>query len=208
MNPKKNIEIRHPRIEEMENVANIMLHSFEDKFSHIFRDNTKLGEKLFRMLFSSIPEAELSRFIIAVRGNEILGMEEIYTRTSIPSTLECLVIFYNLFRIFGLVKSIKKFVSIYLMLIEIVKKDNLFIAVIAVHPDARGQGIGTKLINAAEKLAIKQNLKYLSLEVIFRNLRARKLYQNLGFKIISNMKSSLLLYFLGFNGASHMRKKL
>jgi ribosomal protein S18 acetylase RimI-like enzyme len=94
------------------------------------------------------------------------------------------------------------------MLIEIVKKNNLYIAVIAVHPDARGQGVGTKLLDAAEKLALRQNLKYMSLDVIFRNFRARKLYKNLGFEIISNMKSSLLLYFIGINGASHMRKKL
>ncbi|MFO7724540.1 MAG: GNAT family N-acetyltransferase [Oceanipulchritudo sp.] len=53
---------------------------------------------------------------------------------------------------------------------------------VAVHPDFRGNGIGTALFKEAEVVARKRGCCKLTLEVLEGNEGARKLYQRLGFR--------------------------
>lgn len=48
--------------------------------------------------------------------------------------------------------------------------------------DARGQGAGKALMNAAKELAISTNAKGLALETANDNLTAQKLYESLGYE--------------------------
>ena len=51
-----------------------------------------------------------------------------------------------------------------------------------VHPDRRGTGIGTKLIEAAERRLRKLRYDQVALAVEVTNLRAARLYERLGYK--------------------------
>ncbi|MDA1054591.1 MAG: GNAT family N-acetyltransferase [Planctomycetota bacterium] len=52
---------------------------------------------------------------------------------------------------------------------------------LAVHRDFRGQGIGTRLLDAAEQEAIRLGCCKLTLEVQQENTKARRLYERVGF---------------------------
>ena len=52
---------------------------------------------------------------------------------------------------------------------------------LAVHRDFRGQGIGTRLLDAAEQEAIRLGCCRLTLEVQHENVNARRLYERVGF---------------------------
>lgn len=51
-----------------------------------------------------------------------------------------------------------------------------------VHPDYRGQGIGTKLLHSMFIMARRQGIKRLEITSYEHNIRARKLFQSLGFR--------------------------
>lgn len=209
MKAKNPITIRNPNLDEMGDVANILVKSFNDKISFIFPENLNLGEEIFKELMTKyMRKKDLLRFFVAVHEKEILGTLEINTKTKIPSLFEELLIFFIITKNFGFLRSIKKFVSLMLMIMEFVKKRELHITFVAVKPEARSQNIGRQLIYAAERLAVKLNCKYLALDVVYRNHRAQKLYKKLGFKEILRMESSFFLYFMGINGAIRMRKDL
>ena len=62
-------------------------------------------------------------------------------------------------------------------------KDFVHITNVAVHPDFRKKGIGTRLMNYIIDLAKGRKVKKVVLEVRISNGIAQKLYKNLGFRI-------------------------
>lgn len=63
-----------------------------------------------------------------------------------------------------------------------IKDDVLRIDSIAVGEDFRGRGVGSMLIDEVLKFAKKKKFKEVILEVVDTNPRAKKLYENIGFK--------------------------
>lgn len=61
---------------------------------------------------------------------------------------------------------------------------SLFIAELCCLPEARGQGLGSSLINHAKQKAITMNLPRVSLRVFGANVGAVKLYKREGFSIV------------------------
>ena len=59
--------------------------------------------------------------------------------------------------------------------------DELYIDGIAVTEQLRGNGIGSRLLNLAEKFASNRGIRKISLEIIDTNNRAKALYERLGF---------------------------
>ena len=53
---------------------------------------------------------------------------------------------------------------------------------VAVHPEARGNGYGEKIVEHMMRQAVELGVVFLSLEVRESNLAAQKLYKKLGFK--------------------------
>ncbi|MBX5317493.1 GNAT family N-acetyltransferase, partial [Staphylococcus caprae] len=62
-------------------------------------------------------------------------------------------------------------------------------------PEARGKGVGTRLLNFAEKKAQKEGFNKLSLTVVKDNDKALNLYKKFGFSIVGEInKSPFYLY--------------
>ncbi|MFC2079227.1 GNAT family N-acetyltransferase [Candidatus Bipolaricaulota bacterium] len=60
-------------------------------------------------------------------------------------------------------------------------KDSLHLDTLAVHPDVRGRGIGTQLIDAVLARAQTEGKRFVTLEVEDINPRVKRLYERLGF---------------------------
>ena len=86
--------------------------------------------------------------------------------------------------------------------------DRFLIDGICVAPEARGQGLGTALIEAVAAWATAQSFHELRLDVIDTNLRARALYERLGFRITRTESLGPLRYLFGFKTAVTMVRPL
>ncbi len=61
--------------------------------------------------------------------------------------------------------------------------EDFYLACVAVDEKARGQGIGTFILESAVEMARKMNKKKAILNVDFENIGARRLYERFGFEI-------------------------
>jgi len=79
---------------------------------------------------------------------------------------------------------------------------------LAVRPEARGQGIGTALIEALCVEAEARGFGAIRLDVIEENLRARALYERLGFTVTARRAGRLTRALFDFGGYCVMVRKL
>lgn len=82
--------------------------------------------------------------------------------------------------------------------------DEFFINTLAVSPAFQGQGIESQLLSHAEHKARSQHYHKCSLGVARSNLRARHLYENLGYRVVETIRCDLP----GYAGYHHMVKVL
>ncbi len=73
---------------------------------------------------------------------------------------------------------------------------------------ARGQGVGTALLQAIVEKAAEDGLDRVRLDVIDRNVRARSLYERMGFTAVSETRTGLLKHIFGFSSATRMEKAI
>jgi len=81
--------------------------------------------------------------------------------------------------------------------------DGLFVA-----PEARGQGVGTALLDAVADEARRRGYTEVRLDVVDTNPRAKALYQQQGFKEIKTDKIGVLRFLFGFRSATTMVKQV
>lgn len=84
----------------------------------------------------------------------------------------------------------------------------LHIDAIVVSGEARGLGIGTRLLEAVFLEARNRNLGSAGLEVVDTNPKARKLYERLGFRVVREERFGILTRRAGFAGVMTMEKPL
>ncbi|MEA2025089.1 MAG: GNAT family N-acetyltransferase [Chloroflexota bacterium] len=82
--------------------------------------------------------------------------------------------------------------------------DELYIDGVAVAPEARGLGIGTKLLDEALVIARESNMRWLRLDVIDTNPRAQALYERLGYKVTKVQSFRYMERIIGFGGMVSM----
>jgi ribosomal protein S18 acetylase RimI-like enzyme len=79
---------------------------------------------------------------------------------------------------------------------------------LAVCRDARGQGIGTALVETLCRYSQSQGYSALCLEVVEENLRARALYHRLGFVETGQRNSAFTRFAFNFHRVHEMRRAL
>ncbi len=85
-----------------------------------------------------------------------------------------------------------------------VDNDRFLIDGLAVERDWRGQGLGTRLIEALAAEARARGYSRLRLDVADHNLRARALYERLGFDAVAHHRLRLLGLVFGISGSTAM----
>jgi ribosomal protein S18 acetylase RimI-like enzyme len=85
----------------------------------------------------------------------------------------------QLFRVMGW--GVLRVSAVGIILYRRPKDDALHLDTLAVHPDMRGTGIGTRLIDAVVSLAAMEDKGLVTLDVEDINSRAKTLYERLGF---------------------------
>lgn len=90
-----------------------------------------------------------------------------------------------------------------------VNKGHLYIEMVAVDYDQRSKGIGTKLLEYSESMAVDNpQVRYLSLHVVEKNLEAKKLYERYGFRKIRSQWNSVVKGLGGIKKVYFMVKKV
>ena len=79
---------------------------------------------------------------------------------------------------------------------------------IAVRSDARGMGVGKRLLEETRQYAEIHDFNRVRLDVIDTNPRARKLYERFGFKAVKTERFPQLKRFLGFGGVTTMELRV
>jgi len=79
---------------------------------------------------------------------------------------------------------------------------------IAVHSEARGKGIGSRLLEEIENYAKEHGFDRVRLDVIDINPKAKKLYERKGFKAVKTEHFPYLRWLLGFAGSTTMELNL
>ncbi len=88
------------------------------------------------------------------------------------------------------------------------KSGELVMDGIAVLPEYRGHGIGTKLLTGIVSHASDHGYKTTRLDVIDSNPKARALYERFGFKVIREETYPFLKPVLGFGGSATMEYRI
>ncbi len=156
--------------------AELFLEALSEKFIPILGKKDK-AKKLIEL------SIEPGNCFYAEEDGKLLGLLAFQTKEGSflnPSLKE-------LIQLYGIYKAIFKAIGLS-MLQHKTKNKELYIEAIAVTEFARGKGIGTKLIEALTEFAHNQGYKYLTLQVIDTNPRAKELYEKLGFSVIKNSK--------------------
>ncbi|WP_343080769.1 GNAT family N-acetyltransferase [Ostreiculturibacter nitratireducens] len=78
---------------------------------------------------------------------------------------------------------------------------------IAVRAEARGHGVGTALVGALCREAQARGYGEIRLDVVAENIRARSLYERLGFVTVRTERSRLMAALFGFSDAVTMVRK-
>lgn len=89
-----------------------------------------------------------------------------------------------------------------------VDNERFLIDGLCVAPDVRGQGVGTALIEALVQSPAARGYREMRLDVIDTNLRARALYERLGFRTLRIARLGPLRHLFGFDAAVTMVRPL
>jgi ribosomal protein S18 acetylase RimI-like enzyme len=137
-----------------------LIQLFCDTFPEIIMPVFGSIERCARLLERSLVS---DRILTAILGDRLIGFAGLHYSNQ--------EMHWGIFRV----------VAMGIILFKRPKPDVLHLDTLAVHPDARGQGIGTQLIQAVEALAQSEGKGRVTLEVEDINPRARRLYEQLGF---------------------------
>ena len=160
-----------PQIHDVNKIATL-------KYNVDFRTYDKLFDSKEKAIAALGKNLKKDECIMVIYDNKnIVGMLIAYTHDKQPKT---------------------HFNSLKLLIVSIwdhfvicdIKKDDLYIAELAIDESQRSKGYGTKVIKDVIDFAQKNGYKRVILDADFRNPKAKALYEILGFKVY-NKKSFL-----------------
>lgn len=185
---------------DVQKAARLFDQAFSGKFRYAIRNDS-----LRIKFWSEIINCE--QIVAAYIHDELVGMGLI-TFDGRPGFLKSAK--KSFFEILGYRQGLKS--GLYFILFSKLDKKiifpNAYLEAISVSQKYRGLGIGNNLISEVSKIAKEQGNTSLLLQVVFENHQAQKLYERIGFKVVSVTKTPILKIFTRVSGASLMAKEL
>ncbi|MDA3941154.1 MAG: GNAT family N-acetyltransferase [Spirochaetia bacterium] len=186
-------------------ILNIFNEGFSSKFNYVTR---KIDQQLsFARDFGLFDIEAGDREFSAIIDGRVLGFLSLrfarQSKRKAPRTLSN----RELFRKYGLI-SIIKAISFVMIFYHKVKEDELYIDTVGVAVEARGQGIGTHLLDFSEAFAKERGLRTLTLMVIYENPKAKALYERCGYRVKSSHSLMWMKRSTGISGAYYMVRNL
>lgn len=99
-------------------------------------------------------------------------------------------------------------VAVLRLLVRDVDNERFLLDGLCVDPAARGQGVGTALLEAVAVEARKRGYTAVRLDVVDTNPRARALYERQGFSVTRTAQMGLLRHVFGFDSSTTMVRTL
>lgn len=150
-----------------------MIRLFSDTFPEVIRPVFGSTQRCADLLEESV---SCDRVLTAVLGEQLVGFAGLHysgRQWFDPSMSQIIrVMRWRTIRV----------VTMGIILFKRPRADVMHLDTLVVRPDVRGQGIGTRLIEASESVAQTEGKRLLTLEVEDINLRAKQLYERVGFK--------------------------
>lgn len=204
---KKNIIIRTMKKDDFKDASILMSFAFGSKLPSL--SNLSTTEMADFMLAGQIFNANsLREYYVACYDNKVIGIMHLdcsdYKKNKKYTKLDKKYFIHK----YGLLKSVLAGISL-LLLYYPSKKDEMLLDFIAVHPEHRGLGVGSQLLEYGESIAnSKKDIKSYTLFVIDKNKAAKKLYERKGFITIKSKTKYISRFFTGVKKYHKMSKEL
>ncbi|AMD18275.1 acetyltransferase [Methanobrevibacter sp. YE315] len=163
----------NPKIHDAHKVAKLVYDVDFRTFDLLFKNQSKAISTIENDLKKHEPTSSFK--VILDDNNEVIGMLVAYV-SKMPRDLR--------------VKSLKLIVVDildYFVLCDI-KKDDLYLAEIAIDSSLRGNGLGEQVLNDVIAYAQSKKLNRIILDADFRNAGAKHLYEKMGFKVFNKKR--------------------
>ena len=187
---EEKITIRPFKNSDFEKVTDIFIDAFKAKLDHLIKlDDKRIREFLVDSNF--IEDKPIEGYFVAEKDGEVLGIMLLKWKEQNRIKITNKTGFFYLAKRYGFFRTIRIILGA-LFFYKRVDENECYIEHIAVSKNARGLGIGTKLLEHGEKF-IKDKIKKAryTLYVAASNKRAKNLYKSFGFEDVE-LKSSLL----------------
>lgn len=199
-----NIEITNViRSSQTEELARMIYRAFQKKHMNLWIHN-KSEAQAIEFLKKGL---NYNQAIYAVKNGEILGVVGLNTGGSRKFFSFNFHAFSSAFGPFGALWRYCKY-KIELFFHMPLSKDTVKIDPIVVSENARGMGIGSKLLEAVYRYAVDNKKKSVVLEVVDTNPQAKKLYEKQGFVTIKTLNLGFLTEQAGFSKLYYMARAL
>jgi ribosomal protein S18 acetylase RimI-like enzyme len=196
------IILRAATLADAEALARLWMVSFPDKFGPILGEQ---GERILSDWFR-LSQRHLQTTTVVEIGEVIAGFIILET-PSAPRADSGRWLWHALQLHSGILGALRRFVL--MLLIDNNYRpgqDEIYIEMLGVSPDRRGQGLAKRLMTHAEVVAQAENVHSLTLNVVRDNIPAITLYQKLGFEITREYRSRALKWITGHGGYYEMVK--
>ena len=208
------LEIRRPKLHELEKAIEVFYLAFKGEFRYIFGKYLEYGKKLLINFYKKIiKRQDLDNFLIAKSNNKIVGAVNLdFSHLKFLKFLSYFIKlnmhFLRAHTVLGFRRTIRITMAMYWFFIENFRARSCYINLFAVLPKYQKRGIGTKMLQKIEKLTKRRNLDSMTLDVAFSDAPARYLYEKMGFTEVNRVQNSVLKHLNAIEGFMSMEKKL
>ena len=184
MQEQEVITIRNVQLGDLKQVADIMAYSFRAKLNRILPLPQKHVSDflidvglVYPCPFPGYIVAELKGEVVAVMVLKWLYQDRPKMKLKLSKAAR-----------YGWLTAFKLLISVHILQ-ENLREGECHIEEIAVKPEARYRGIGTRLLDFGRELAMQNGLKEYTLHVASSNKAALKLYKKAGFRLLKSQRS-------------------
>lgn len=182
---------------DIERAIEIFWAAFSQKLGPILGDDHRARD----LLADSLNQ---ERLIAAYIDGQLMGVAGLeYERQTFLEITPRLCIKH-----FGFLGGLRRFLVMGLLFAHKIPNDTLYLDSLAVHPDARGMGVGTRLLGEFEALARQKGFAKVRMDVVDTNPRAKALYERQGFVVAGEQSLPFWQNRMGFAKSYEMVKDI